>query len=194
MTFGFALMAVGWILMESGWSNSSISDVLKGISKTTPTSYSPGAGDTGFISYLTGGASGAVSGAGEAVTPRSGGGGRAVPGAKLPAGLTTFDGKPCAKWVAQELEWARKHGWKGSLTSGYTRLIGLTTVCSETNGPCATPGKSNHQGKRFPKGAADVTNPQELDAVLSHKAGRRLKYTGKSIGDEPHFSSGLNGV
>jgi hypothetical protein len=194
MTFGFALMAVGWILMESGWSNSSISDVLKGISKTTPTSYSPGAGDTGFISYLTGGASGAVSGAGEAVTPRSGGGGRHVPGAKLPVGLTVFDGKKCAKWVAKELQWAREHGWGGHLISGFRDYQEQVQACAETSGPCAEPGKSNHQGKRFPKGAGDVTEPEKLEEVLSKKPGRRLHWTGKSIGDEPHFSSGLNGV
>lgn len=194
MTFGFALMAVGWILMESGWSNSSISDVLKGISKTIPTSYSPGAGDTGFISYLTGGTSGAVSGVGEAVTPRSGGSGRAVPGAKLPVGVTSFDGKPCAKWVAAELQWAREHGWKGRLESGYRSKADQERVCATGVTPCAKPGTSNHEGKRFPKGAADVTNPEELDAVLSHKHGRKLKYTGKTIGDVPHFSSGLNGV
>lgn len=183
-------MAVGWVLMESGWSNSSISDVLKGLTKNTSTSYAPGAGDAGFVAYLTG----AAGGVSEGVTPRSGGGGRTVPGAKLPVGVSSFDGKPCAKWVAQELQWAREHGWKGRLESGYRSKADQERVCATGVKPCATPGTSNHEGKRFPKGAADVTSPEELDAVLSRKHGRKLKYTGKTIGDVPHFSSGLNGV
>lgn len=185
MTFAFALMAAGWVLMESGWSNSSVSDVLKGLSVR-----SGGAGDTGFISYLAG-ASGGVS---AAVAPGTGGEGKSVPGAKLPIGVTTFDGKPCAKWVADELKWARQHGWTGRLESGYRSKADQERVCATGVKPCATPGTSNHEGKRYPKGAADVTEAAQLDQVLSRKRGRKLKWTGKSINDDVHFSSGLRGV
>jgi NlpC/P60 family len=71
VTFAFSLMAVGWILMESGWSNSSVSDVLSGLSVP-----SGGAGDTGFISYLSSIGGGVQSGA----TPGSGGEGAIAPG------------------------------------------------------------------------------------------------------------------
>lgn len=62
MTYGFALLTMGTLFMYSGYTNSSISDVLKGLSSKTR-----GAGDTGFVALL--------SGAGEAVTPGSGGSG-----------------------------------------------------------------------------------------------------------------------
>lgn len=36
-----------------------------------------------------------------------------------PAQLGTFDGLPVAQWIIPELMWARAHGWKGHITSGY---------------------------------------------------------------------------
>ena len=179
MTYGLALLTAGTLLVYSGWSNSSIADVLKGLAVRKG-----GAGDTGFVSLLRAPAEGV----GEAVAP----GGKTQ--GKPPAGVTTFDGKACARWVAQELEWARKHGWTGRLESGYRSKADQERVCATGVKPCAKPGTSNHEGKRYPKGAADVTEAEQLDRVLSKKPGRRLKWTGKSIGDPVHFSSGLNGV
>lgn len=185
MTYGFALLTAGTLLVYSGWSNSTIADVLKGLAVRKG-----GAGDTGFISML----SAPAQGVGEAVTPRSGGTGPSVGGGKLPVGITTFDGKPCAKWVAAELRWARRHGWTGTLSSGYRSKQDQERVCATGVKPCATPGTSNHEGKRYPKGAADVTEEAQLDQVLSRKRGRKLKWTGPSVNDNVHFSSGLNGV
>jgi len=183
MTYGFALLTMGTLLVYSGWSNNSIADVLKGLGKNRTS----GAGDTGFVSLITG--------AGNAVKPGSGGEGPATGvGGKVPRGLTTFDGVPVCKWIADELQWARDHGWNGSLTSGYRSKQHQAEVCATGVKPCATPGTSNHQGKAFPKCAADVSEPEQLDRVLSKKPVRKLHYTGKSIGDIPHFSSGLNGV
>lgn len=181
MTYGFALLTMGTLLVYSGWSNNSIADVLKGLGANRTS----GAGDTGFVSLLTG--------AGNAVKPGSGGEGEATSG-HTPKGLTTFDGVQVCKWIAAELQWARDHGWNGSLTSGYRSKQHQTEVCATGVTPCAKPGTSNHEGKRFPKCAANVTEPEQLDKVLSKKVGRKLHYTGKSIGDIPHFSSGLNGV
>lgn len=180
MTYGFALLTAGTLLVYSGWSNSSIVDVLRGLAVRKG-----GAGDTGFVSLLTAPAQGAA----EAVKP-GGSGKRVAP----PAGVTTFDGKPCARWVAQELEWARKHGWTGRLESGYRSKSDQERVCATGVKPCAKPGTSNHEGKVYPKGAADVTEAEQLDRVLSRKPGRRLHWTGNSIGDPVHFSSGKNGV
>lgn len=181
MTFGFALLTIGTVLTYSGYTNTSVSEVLEGLSVKRS-----GPGDTGFISLLGQGVT-------SAVTPGSGGTGPAVKG-KTPAGLTTFDGIPMCKWVAAELQWARDHGWTGRAESGYRSKQHQKEVCATGVKPCATPGTSNHEGKRFPKCAADVTEPEQLDEVLSKKPGRKLHYTGRSIGDRPHFSSGLNGV
>ena len=182
MTYGFALLTAGTLLVYSGWSNSSIADVLRGLAVRKG-----GAGDTGFVSLLRAPAEGV----GEAVKPNSGGTG---PKTAMPVGVTTFDGKPCARWVAQELQWARKHGWTGRLESGYRSKADQERVCATGVKPCATPGTSNHEGKRYPKGAADVTEAEQLDRVLSRKPGRKLRWTGRSVNDPVHFSSGLNGV
>lgn len=180
MTFGFALLTIGSLLLYSGYQNSTIAEVLQGLSTKQE-----GPGETGFASLL--------SGAANAVTPGSGGEGPAVNGS-APKGLTTFDGKQVCKWVAEELQWARQHGWTGGLESGYRSKQEQAEACKHTSGPCATPGKSNHQGTRFPKCAADVTQAAQLEKILSKKPGRKLHYTGKSIGDTVHFSSGLTGV
>lgn len=186
MTYGFALMTMGTLLVYSGWSNNTVVDVLRGLGKTRKPG---GAGETGFVALITAPVAGATS----AVTPGSGGEGPTTSGG-VPKGMTTFDGHPMCQWVADELQWARDHGWGGSATSGYRSKADQARACEETSGPCAEPGKSNHQGKKYPKCAADVSDPAELDAILAKKPGRRLHWTGKSIGDEPHFSSGLVGV
>lgn len=184
LSAGFGLMTAGTLLAYSGWTNNSIADVLQGLAVPK------GGAGAGFVAMI----SGAGSGVREGATPRSGGAG--PPAGKAPAGLTTFDGQPICRWVAAELRWARKHGWTGSLTSGYRSTADQARVCAEVppGTPCAAPGESNHQGKRYPKCAADVTEAAQLDRVLSRKRGRRLKWTGPQANDEPHFSSGLNGV
>ena len=181
MTFGFAMLTVGTLLLYSGYTNRSMAEVLQGLAVKS----SGGPGETGFVSLVNGTMS--------AITPGSGGEG--MPG-KTPAGLTKFDGKPVCRWVAAELEWARRHGWGGSLTSGFRSTADQARVCAEVppGTPCAAPGQSNHQGTRYPKCAADVSDPEGLDRVLSRKKFRRLKYTGPQANDPPHFSSGLTGV
>src|SRR5205807_2520078 len=44
------------------------------------------------------------------------GGGGATSG---PPGLASFEGVTMAKWIADELTWATRHGWHGQPTSGY---------------------------------------------------------------------------
>lgn len=188
MTFGFMLITVGSVLMLSGYENKSIGSVLGELSKK------PEAGGTSFSAYLTG----AGSGVAEAFT----GGGSVAPeggNATLESegGTVTIDGKPVDTWIAKEIEWARKHGWSGTVTSGYrteAEQIPLYQAYLAGGNVAAKPGTSNHEKKHFPGGAVDVTEPEQLDQVLSHKLGRKLHYTGKSIGDYPHFSSGLDGV
>lgn len=88
MTFGFALLTAGTVLVYSGWTNSSIPDVLKGLAVRKG-----GAGDTGFVSLLTAPATGAK----EAGTPNSGGGnsGKRVP-KNAPAALAAGVAKASA--------------------------------------------------------------------------------------------------
>lgn len=192
MTFGFFLLTMGFLLLESGWRGSTPVDVLRGLSQ-------PGAGGP-----LAAVGSGALEGvAGPLGTP-----GAAPAGAGGPIGATSketkllkqargtvnIDGKPVAKWIAGELIWARQHGWKGTVNSGYRSKAEQTRIYNSGVRPAAVPGTSNHEKKVYPGGAVDVTNEAELDQILSHKPGRLLYWTGKKIGDNVHFSSGLNGV
>ena len=185
MTYGFSLLTVGALMMYSAWSNSTIAEVMRGLAVSKG-----GPGDTGFISLMQT----PVKGMSEAVT-RSGGTGPKA--GKVPAGITVFEGERVCKWIAAELRWARKHGgpnqtWR--VSSGYRDNREQAQACAETSGPCADPGTSNHQGKRYPKCAVDIENAAELDKILSRKPGRRLKWTGPRINDDVHFSSGLTGV
>lgn len=108
-------------------------------------------------------------------------------------GLTQFDGHPVASWIVPILNWARQHGWTGRVTSGYrtpaeqeaaARAYGL-----EHYGPGGPLG-SNHVGYIWPRGAVDVTNPQELAQVLHGYPGfPRLVWGGTTIEDAVHFSA-----
>ncbi|MGZ6854332.1 MAG: transglycosylase SLT domain-containing protein [Mycobacteriaceae bacterium] len=111
-----------------------------------------------------------------------------------PAGsghLDHFDGKPVAGWIAQELRWARAHGWTGTLTSGYRSDAQQTAIYKSGARPAAVPKSmggpgSNHEGFVFPFGAADVTKAAELAAILRQNPHSRLVYAGAK--DPVHFS------
>jgi hypothetical protein len=173
MTFAFALMFAGLLALVAASRNRSVSEVLQGV--TDPL---PGPGDTGFASRLIGGAASAAKGVASGLT--------AGPG------VTTFEGSQVCGWIAAELRKARKNGWKGSINSGYRSEADQARVCSTGVQPCAAPGESNHQGKAYPGCAVDVSDPEGLAAALP--PGSPLKWTGRSIGDDVHFSSGKRGV
>jgi hypothetical protein len=114
-------------------------------------------------------------------------------------GLETFDGKPVAAWIVPSLRWAREHGWTGTVTSGFRTCEhqkqvaadfaasqGTTVAAIYPNGPCA----SNHVGHQHPRGAVDVSNPEQLDRVLRNNPNRpRLVWGGPVINDRVHFSA-----
>lgn len=60
-------------------------------------------------------------------------------------GLATFKGVTMAKWIADELSWATRHGWSGQPTSGYRPGFD----------PHTASGHSEHQGTQYPHGAVD---------------------------------------
>ena len=115
-------------------------------------------------------------------------------------GVVTFDNVQVAAWIVPSLQWARLNGWTGHVVSGYRDCAHQTTVAAVyaaskgktvaqvyPSGPCA----SNHVGFEYPRGAVDVTEYQQLDAVLKkgnpHKPG--LVWAGPVIGDVVHFSA-----
>jgi hypothetical protein len=102
-------------------------------------------------------------------------------------GTVNFEGHPVAAWIAPELRWARAHGWKGSVNSGFRTLADQTRIYNSGVRPAAKPGTSNHEGADFPRGAVDVSDAQGLARVLAKKpGGSPLKWAGAK--DPVHFS------
>ena len=115
---------------------------------------------------------------------------RAPQSTKQLTGVTTFDGKPVARWIAAELQAARKAGWKGSVNSGYRTDAEQVRIWNSGVRPAAKPvslggSGSRHNGKAYPNGAVDVTNAAQLSRVLT-KMGSKLKWAGSK--DPVHFS------
>jgi hypothetical protein len=178
MTFGFALLTVGALMLLAGSRNVSVQDVLRGV-----VTGGPGPGEVG-VAHRQSGASALTTLAVSATSPLGS------------LGMANFEGTTVCGWIADELRYARSKGWTGSITSGYRSAQDQRRVCSEVPAgtPCAKPGQSNHQGKAYPSCAVDVSDPAGLNRALQGKRGRRLHWTGPKVNDAPHFSSGKAGV
>lgn len=108
-----------------------------------------------------------------------------------------FDGKTVAGWIAPALEYARKHGWKGTVNEGLRSNETQAQYYSEfqagkRRGPVAAPGTSHHRGVVYPLGAVDVSNPDQLSAILRRSPfANKLVWAGSK--DRPHFSHPFSG-
>lgn len=87
--------------------------------------------------------------------------------------------------VLAAINYARKHGWTGSVTSGYRSYAQQLAIWNSGVRPAARPGTSMHE-----RGLAiDVSNPSQFAAIMAGApAGVRL-YSGASYGDPIHFST-----
>jgi hypothetical protein len=113
--------------------------------------------------------------------------------------VAEFDGVPVASWMIPSLRWARENGWRGRVVSGFrscehqqvvaaqfAKSEGMTVAQLYPNGPCA----SNHVGMDHPRGAVDVTEFKQLNAVLrNNPKSPGLIWGGPVINDEVHFSA-----
>lgn len=121
---------------------------------------------------------------------------RAAAAASTPtvAGLVNFEGSPCAAWIAQALTQARHDGVQFQITPGncYRSVAQQEQTCNTPPypQPCAAPGKSRHQGIKYPDGAVDLSSGiPALDAYFRRK-GIPLQSSEIHLGvDPPHFSS-----
>jgi hypothetical protein len=71
----------------------------------------------------------------------------------------------------------------------YAASLGLTVAQVYPHGPLA----SNHCGESWPRGAVDVTAPEQLDELLRRRRivwhGRRLRWALRAgLDDRAHFS------
>lgn len=106
---------------------------------------------------------------------------------KMQSGVANFEGKKVAAWIAPALQYARRHGWKGTVNSGYRSFADQTRIYNSGARPAAKPGTSNHEGTQFPRGAVDVSDAQALARILARSPyGGRLKWAGAK--DPVHFS------
>lgn len=105
-----------------------------------------------------------------------------------PAGghVVNLDGKPVAAWIANILQQARAAGWTGTVSSGYRSVAEQRRIYNSGVRPAAKPGQSNHNFTAFPGGAVDVTNAQQLAAVLKKLGVTKLQWAGGK--DPVHFS------
>lgn len=107
-------------------------------------------------------------------------------------GTIHFDGKPVAAWVGHILQYARDHGWKGGLSSGYRTDAQQAAIYNSGVRPAAVPKSmggagSNHEGDVYPLGAADVTNASQLAGILRRSPyAKILQWAGSK--DPVHFS------
>lgn len=107
-------------------------------------------------------------------------------------GLASYEGKPVAAWIVPFLNYAKLHGWKGSLTQGFRTYSEEVSIYNSGVRPAARPGTSNHGKRNFPGGAVDVEGAEELAHILlTIPGGSLLKWAG---GQDPvHFSYPHNG-
>jgi hypothetical protein len=91
------------------------------------------------------------------------------------SGVTTYDGKPVAKWLVPKLNWARDHGgWHGSLNSGWRSPAYSRHLCYAICGRPSCPGRcagtsSRHTKNAMPDGALDVNHYDEFGNAM-HRA------------------------
>ena len=118
--------------------------------------------------------------------PSSGG-----PGVQVETPETAWNprSKPIADWIIPILEWASRHGWSGTVTSGY-RTYYEQAQLNAAGAFSAQAGLSNHETTVYPGGAVDVTSPSQLISVLSAYTGP-VKLVGGVLGpiDPEHFSA-----
>lgn len=173
MTFGFALITVAIILIDSGWKKKSIAEVLRSEGGKTTTN--------------------------EATGESTEAEGTNMKGKGVPKGLVMFDGKHVAAWIVPSLKYARQHGWKGVVTSGYrsdaeqtkigteyAKRIGKTVAEVYPHGLLA----SNHTKTNWPGGAVDVTDaPGLARALKGWRHEPKLIWGNAVIDDGVHFSA-----
>ena len=116
-----------------------------------------------------------------------GGGIPAARGGGTRGGVASFGGHKVAGWIRPILDYARRRGWQGAVTSGYRSFAEQQRIYDSGVRPAAKPGTSNHEFTAFPGGAIDVSNAAELSRILkSSPYASKLVWAGAK--DPVHFS------
>lgn len=102
-----------------------------------------------------------------------------ITGQGLPANVGSFEGTPVAEWIIPILQWARQHGWTGTVTDGWRPQN--ATYGSAT---------SNHKKSAYPGGAIDVGGPN--DAAAGAAFANAIKDYQKHNPGKPTLIQGVN--
>lgn len=109
-------------------------------------------------------------------------------------GVGTFDGRPCANWLIPYLEWARQHGWRGGLNSGWRDPVHSERLCRAMCGAPSCPGRcagraSNHVGHVKPSGAVDVSDYTNFATLMKRCPHSPSIFNALGAQDPVHFSA-----
>lgn len=110
------------------------------------------------------------------------------------SGVGTFDGRSCANWMIPYLQWARAHGWRGTLTSGWRDPAYSESLCYRMCGAPRCSGRcagrsSNHSGSVSPRGAVDVSDYANFGRIIRSYPGSPRIFNALGSRDPVHFSS-----
>jgi hypothetical protein len=100
-----------------------------------------------------------------------------------------MNGHQVVAWMVPAINYARAHGWSGSIESGVrsTALQAQLYARYQAGGNIAAkPGQSNHELQNG--GAIDVSDPGGFAKALHGYKGKPL-VQGLAIGDPVHFSA-----
>jgi Domain of unknown function (DUF1906)/Putative peptidoglycan binding domain len=109
------------------------------------------------------------------------------------AGVATFDGRPVAAWFVPHLTWARQHGWRGTLQSGWRDPAYSEQLCRNMCGAPTCAGRcagrtSHHVGRVKPTGAIDVSDYGTF-GTLMRSCPHAPRIFNNLPSDPVHFSS-----
>lgn len=107
------------------------------------------------------------------------------------SGVTTFDGRQVASWIAYWLQKSRDAGWQGSVNSGWRDPIYSEQLCLAMCGAPSCPGRcagrsSNHSGSVYPAGAVDVSDYYRFAEIQRRIGSPLINRLGAQ--DPVHFS------
>jgi hypothetical protein len=90
--------------------------------------------------------------------------------------------------------WAREHGWRGQLISGWRSPEHSEQLCFEICGRPTCPGRcagraSNHSKKQKPGGAVDVSDHARFGGLMERCPFRPRIFNTLGPVDPGHFSS-----
>jgi hypothetical protein len=117
--------------------------------------------------------------------------------AHVSSGVARFDGVPCAAWMVPYMEWARSHGWRGRLVSGWRDPVYSESLCfricgrPRCSGTCAG-RSSNHSGSVRPRGALDVSDYARFGQLMRQCPHSPRIFNALGVRDPVHFSASGN--